>query len=411
MNSRTVFSPRLLAIWIAAAIVTFVGALYLMARGSSSGDAVGPSTFSRSAIGYAGIAEVLQRLGIPVVKSQYNSLEKLGPGSALVIAEPSPVIQPADAIEALLRAKTVLLVLPKWQGRPSMTHGGWIDNVDLVPIAAAQWTLDLATNGEVIRQPSVDSWHTNTLGQIPNLVVPLQLVKSDRLRPIVAGAEGTLVGEFTDEKRRLWVLTDPDAIANHGLSRDFNVAFSVALINALRRGDGSVVFDETVHGFLTRPSHPIKLLFEFPFVIATLQGAITLLLLLWATMARFGAPETAPAPLDAGRRGLIQNAAKLLEFAGHQRAIVQGYVGATIRYVADQVHAPRGLSDAALLEWLRRVGRSRGIEVDCAAISRRVDELAQTRRSDLTPLVELAREIDRWKREMIDEPRRSQYNR
>jgi hypothetical protein len=236
-------------------------------------------------------------------------------------------------------------------------------------------------------------------------------VKSDRLRPIVASAEGTLVGELTDEKRRFWVLSDPDAIANHGLGQYVNVAFSVALINALRRGDGSVVFDETVHGFLTRPSHPIKLLFEFPFVIATLQGAITLLLLLWATMARFGAPETAPAPLDAGRRGLIQNAAKLLEFAGHQRAIVQGYVGATIRYVADQVHAPRGLSDAALLEWLRRVGRSRGIEVDCAAISRRVDELAQTRRSDLTPLVELAREIDRWKREMIDEPRRSQYNR
>ena len=41
-----------------------------------------PSTFSRSAVGYAGIAEVLQRQGVAVVKSQYDSLAKASPAAS-----------------------------------------------------------------------------------------------------------------------------------------------------------------------------------------------------------------------------------------------------------------------------------------------------------------------------------------
>jgi hypothetical protein len=87
MRGDSIFSPRLLIVWIAAIAATFAASLYFMGSTDEGVDRVGPSTFSRSAIGYEGVAEVLQRLDIPVVKSRYNSLGKMTPGSVLVIAD------------------------------------------------------------------------------------------------------------------------------------------------------------------------------------------------------------------------------------------------------------------------------------------------------------------------------------
>jgi hypothetical protein len=124
MSGEPVFSRRLLIGWGAGAVVIFAVSLYLMGAGDvSAPDSVGASTFSRSAIGHAGIAEVLQRLGIPVVKSRYNSLEKLAPGSVLVIAEPRPARQSEEEIRTLLKADTILLVLPKWNASSAMHNG------------------------------------------------------------------------------------------------------------------------------------------------------------------------------------------------------------------------------------------------------------------------------------------------
>ena len=103
MSNESIFSSRVLLGWIAGAAALFALSLYLMGGGETAGtDSVGPGTFSRSAIGHAGIAEVLTRLGISVVKSQYNSLEKLSPSSVLVIAEPRSGSQSEELLRALL---------------------------------------------------------------------------------------------------------------------------------------------------------------------------------------------------------------------------------------------------------------------------------------------------------------------
>ena len=49
----------------------------------------------------------------------------------------------------------------------------------------------------------------------------------------------------------------------------------------------------------------------------------------------------------------------------------------TVRDVARQLHAPRGLSGEALTAWLQRVGTARGVEVDCGAVVRRASELGE----------------------------------
>jgi hypothetical protein len=404
MNGEPVFPRRLLIGWIAGAVVVFAISLYFMGGGELSGpDSVGPSTFSRSAIGHAGIAEVLQQLSIPVVKSRSSSLEKLSPGSVLVIAEPRPSGQAEDAIRALLNASTILLVLPKWTGEPSDQKAGWLREVAERSPYDAQWALNLvAPRGNVERERSDVAWTTNALQIAPHVDLPVQLVRGDRLRPIIGGAPGMLLGEISDRDRKIWVLADPDVISNHGLAREGNAALAVALIKALRSRDGSIVFDETVHGFVVRPVSPFLLLFRFPFVVATAQGLIAVALLLWATLGRFGAPQTAPPALSAGREGLLQNMAKLVEFTGHQDVMVQRYVQETVREVACQLHAPRELSGGELLAWLQRVGLARGVAIDCEAVLRQAAEPGMARRRNASALVRLARDIHQWRGEIVD---------
>jgi len=402
---KGLFAPRMLAAWLTAAVLLFAAAVYFggFGGGRAAGtDAVGPSAFSRSALGYAGIADVLQRRKIDVAKSRSESLGKLRPGGVLVIAEPNVPVQPQQ-LRSLLAAKTALLILPKRIGRRSRDQPAWIDKAALLPESAVGLPLELAASkAELTRVPAVIGWSRNDIKATPKIADPVQLIKPGRLKPVVAAAEGVLVGELQTGGRRLWILADPDVMENHGIGEAGNAAFSVALINALRGRDGNVVFDETVHGYVDEAGTPWSLLFEFPYVLATLQGVIAVGLLLWATMGRFGAPLPPPPALESGKHGLIRNTAKLFEFAGYQAVIVERYVQAIVRDVARQLHAPPGLSEAATAAWLDRVGLARGAEATCGTVLARASELARDRRRDPAYLAALARDTYRWKREIID---------
>jgi hypothetical protein len=409
MNGETIFSRRVLVGWAAAAVVVFAASLFFMG-GGQVGDpaAIGPSTFSRSAIGHAGIADVLRRLEIPVVKSRYDSLAQLSRGSVLVIAEPNPDSSSEAAVRTLLKADTILLVLPKWVGIRSDKKPEWLQQVSESNIAAVRWTLRLMIpRGEVTRENVQISWTTNVFNLAPNLLAPTQLVRAEGLVPLIAAEQGILLGELTDRNRKIMILSDPDVISNHGIARAGNAALAVEIFKRLRGPSGVIVFDETVHGFVAGPANPFLLLFRFPFVIATLQAAIAIALLLWATMARFGAPQPAPVALSSGRQGLLLNIAGFIEFTGHRQVIIRRYIQETIRDAARQLHAPVGLAGAQLIGWLQRVGTARGVKIDCGAIAQRASELVDTPRRDLTPLVRLARDIYRWKREIIDGPARN----
>ena len=60
MSDAPIFSRKLMLGWIAGAVVIFAASVYLMGSKEYVGpDNAGASTYSRSAIGHAGIAEVL----------------------------------------------------------------------------------------------------------------------------------------------------------------------------------------------------------------------------------------------------------------------------------------------------------------------------------------------------------------
>ncbi len=349
---------RIVAAWIAAVILLVVATIALAIFGPTSTYTVGPSAFSRSAIGYAGIADVMHKLGVRVVKSRTDSVAQLDPAGVLVVAEPSSGVA-AQRMSRLMNAHTVLLVLPKWIGKESGSHRGWIASAELLsPVlvrAAAQ-----VGSIDVVRVPRVTSWSRNEIGRVPVIAEGgVQLIKSNRLRPVIGDQNGMLVGELRSGARRLWILADPDPMQNHGLADPDNAVFAVTLINALRGTDGNVVFDVVVHGFEDKGGSPFRLLFEFPFVLATIQGAIAVALLLWATMRRFGAPVSPPVELPSGKLSLIAATAGLLDYARHRPIIIQRYVHAIVQDVARQLHAPAGLSGEGLMAWLGRTARAR----------------------------------------------------
>jgi hypothetical protein len=402
-DAAPIFSRKLMLGWIAGAVVIFAASMYLMGAKEHEGpDGTGASTFSRSAIGHAGIFDVLQRLDIPVIKSSSNPLDRLGKGGVLVLAEPRASLRQDDLISKL-KAERVLLVLPKWFGLPSGQHPGWVRQVRERATSDPSSVVGLvASRMEVVREDGPVLWTTNELDLRPDVVNPTQLMRGTGLRPVIAGDKGMLVGELVERNRTVLVLSDPDVISNHGLAREGNAALAVALVKRLRGANGTVVFDESIHGYTAPAENPFALLFRFPFVIATVQGLIAVGLLLWATLGRFGAPQSAPPPLSAGRAGLLQNMAKLIEFTGHQQVMIRRYVEETLRHVARQLHAPRALAGDALVAWLKRVGGARGVSVDCASLLQQARELGAAGRRDQASLVRLARETHRWQGEMLD---------
>src|SRR5215471_10302376 len=269
-------------------------------------DPVGPTAYSKSAIGHAAFLRLLQQLDIPASISESGSGGHVGPEDVLVIAEPRTDESTLAEVSAMLTARNVLLVLPKRTGKPDPDKPYWLAADKLVAEDAVKRVLRLADpEASVVRDAAAPS------GVAINRV---QLIRSQKLRPILAGPDGTLIGELRIGNRRIVILSDPDLIANHALARGNNSVVAVSLIRNLRARNnlGEVIFDEFIHGFSPKPFHLLGILFQFPFNLVTLQMALAAALLAWAATARFGAPAPLPLPIEAGKRSLIDTGARLL---------------------------------------------------------------------------------------------------
>lgn len=376
----------------------------------------GPGAYSRSALGYAGIADVLEQFGVPVEKTMNDSGIQGGDG-VVVVGEPDDrnMYLSDVGLASVLRAPKVLLVLPKWYGRPGGSlWGDWITYASLRSTYDAKRLLNLVlSDGDVHRVDKVENWQINSLQRAPIFKTQVQLVKNGaRMLPIISSNDGVLLGEVRRGAQTIWVLSDPDIIANHGLGErgEANAVLAVELIKRLRANTGKVIFAEGIHGVGARPSSPGLAMFQFPFYIVTAMGAMATLLLLWATVGRFGAPVKPPLPLAAGKQGLVENVARLMDFAGHHKTMIHRYVEATIHDVGRQLHAPRGLTGADLADWLTRLGNARGTSLECTNLLNRANNLIADNRSDVSAFVTIARDVYRWKQEIIDGPSRHTRN-
>jgi hypothetical protein len=394
-----------------------VGAIVLLATAVSiyaalavrTQESAGASTYSRSAIGHAGLLALLRQQGIKAEASQGASGQKvfLTPShvpALLVLAEPDFEIS-KDELRRLLDAPRVLLILPKWTGRPD--RDGWISLAVLQPEAVAQVGLDAAFRDEdaAIVRPETDfKPTTNALGANAHLDSPPQLVTCANLGPVIASADGILLGHITNReydpyvRRELFVLSDPDVISNHGLAHG-NAALALAIINRARNG-GPVIFDETIHGFHSAPSGRFRLLAARPFLAATLSALAAFALLIWATARPFApATQSTPDGIQAGRLALIANIADLLLFAGHLGDVLRRYVQVTIEDVATRLHAPDTGNTPIRADWLAQAETRRTITTPEATLRAEAARLAAN--PNPTTAQTLAANAYAWKQEML----------
>jgi hypothetical protein len=409
MSASAVFSPRVMIGWVVAVVAAFALLIYFLAFGggeSQRRSVVGPSVYSRSAIGYAGLAELLGKAGISVSKVR-NSRDSNAAGKLLVLANPATVFAVEEPSSySFQNAVRVLVILPKWSGYRNTSHSGWIEDAALQPVGLVEYIIGkVGATGKIKRVERPAAWTTNTLGLAPEFVRDqVQVIEDTKLRPIVADGSRMLVGELVDRNRRIWIVSDPDILSNHGLFAGRNAEFAVRLINALRPPQGEVRFDELARGRAAPSTNTLAMMLQFPFIIVTIQLLAASVFLLWATMPRFGLPMPAPEMLAAGKKRLIQNAATLLRYSGHPEIIIASYVRLSIRGVARDLRSPPGLDWRRMIEWLTRVGTSRGVAVDFPGLVRRAEELATVRPGSARTLVDIVHDTHRWKREILNGP-------
>lgn len=454
------FSRRALAWMAAVAGVSLLAGLLVSAFEADLGqrETALPSSWSEGALGHRALFELLAAAGLGVVTRQSRSAMGIGPQRPLVLAEPDPDADPrsrapagrpssrraADPYErdALARQAVVVLVLPKWRGRPDPRHPGWVAGIELLPADEALGRIErtlgtLPVEGLQVRRvtaggggelscrlhgtaeaaagdpAAAGSWAPSVDLAPAQLIVP-----HAGLRPVVACGGGWLAAlrPAREEAPAMLLLADPDLLNNQGLGRSDHAALVVRLLAVELHASG-VVFDETIHGYY-RDRGLLAEALRMPLLPATLHGLLVVGLALWAGAGRFGKPVPALRPPAPGKAVLIDNTAELLARGGHVADSLTRYYRYTLQAVAAHYFLPPDLPPAALAERLAQLSprppaaggpAGRAGPGELLAIEGRIARLgaAGPRGQGGERAAALARSLYRWRSEMMDGPRES----
>jgi hypothetical protein len=399
---RPVFSP---VVALAMVAVGALSLLFYLVFSAYAPDYAGEgdtrtNAVSRSAVGFAGLAAFLRLQGVPVLISRgldEGEFEK----ASLVILTPGPDNRAAEVL-AVTEFEPKLIILPKWLAAPDPLRLGWVRNVGLLPAdRIAERLLAFNSTSPTISQAigvipvglrmGFDGTEA-TPGSIESLQTMsgrdwIGYVTDQQGRSVVARLEGT----------ETYVLSDPDLMNTHGLKDLAAARVAAAIIQAIRVGDGPVIFDLTLSGYRRSPN-PLRLAFEPPLLGATLCSLLAALLMGVHAAVRFGAPLEGGRSLALGKQALADNSAALIAMAGREHRIAPRYAAAIRRRVARIVGVPADTRDEVLNELLDRLRRRNDSAQPLA------DLLAEAKNAeDAGDALRVARKLYRWRRDMIHE--------
>ena len=409
MSTNGVFEPRGLRRLLGIAVPSFLLMLTLAVVGAGVAGVVrhGANSFSTSGVGHAALVALLESLNIPVVRSQSQSGTRARKGLLVVLdAREDAQDAPIDTVRLMKmagRARTTLLVLPKWQVGVALDRDDWAR-----PHKASVWRgealledlgLDDLDVRSIATPLDAGPWRTQNFGPAPNLGKP-HLIVGDGLDPIVAHQRGMLVGETRLAGRRLVVVSDPDVLNTRGLADDHNAILVARLIDHLR-GGGPVVIDEVLHGYGGTPSF-WRTMFRPPLLNVTLAAALCALLLGWAAWRRFGPAQPAAAVRPKGLRERVDEAARLLGSGRTSGVVLAGYLDHVKRSV-DQQMAGGGVGDRTVA--LDRMSAARGASETWSTLSTAVRMATKDRTPSIPEAVQLARRARQWRQEMTHDAR------
>jgi hypothetical protein len=403
--SQPLFSPRVVLWIVLVGVFSFCAFMALLAYAPDlrSGRDGGAHALSKSAVGFAGMAKLLEDLGTPAVITRGPPPAVKG-GTGVLILTPTPFTD-GKQLRAFKFGGIVLVVLPKWMTSPQPLNPGWVDRQGLIAPDVAAGPLKglaierrkdaapLALTPASADEPIFGGGEAFTAGRIESL----QTVSGKGWRPLLVDARGKAVLAMSTDPA-LFVLSDPDLLNTHGVADLATARAARAMLDDLRN-DGPVVFDVTLNGF-KRGRSLLKLALEPPLL------GVTICLLAAAAMmglhaaGRFGPPQRSQRSVALGKQALADNSAALVRMARREHRMAAGYAALVRDSVARAVGAPRDLDPGELDALLDRLAASRaGVEGISGLMA-----AAQAAAND-TELMAAARRLYQWRREMVRDGR------
>ncbi|HEY2177432.1 MAG TPA: hypothetical protein VGH15_02525 [Caulobacteraceae bacterium] len=398
-----IVTPLTAALMAIVGVFAFCALLVLFAYGSSlkSGDNGGAHALSRSAVGFAGLAQAVKASGAPVLVSRHH----LPPGrtAGLYVLTPPPTA-PASDVGPMGFAGPVLVILPKWLTAPDKAHRGWVSAAGLLePSWFGKTSLIAKANPR--RRPGVSRPVLVGRGAFAGRRMALGPVTS--LQTLDLASLRGWTAALTDERGgvvlarspggQAWLLTDPDLMNNQGLKSFADFAAALTIIDTLRAAGGPVIFDVTLDG-LGEERGPLRLMFDPPFLAVTLCLATAAALAGFQAFFRFGPMRRPGRAVALGKEALADNTAALVRLAGRETAMGGPYAAVTRDFAARSVGAPRGLSGDDLVVFLDRLGARRGLSDTLGTLT-----LLARAASDRSRLAAVAMRLHQWRTEMTGE--------
>ncbi|HEU0135638.1 MAG TPA: hypothetical protein VFR28_12520 [Allosphingosinicella sp.] len=356
------FRPATIFLIVGIGILAFLAMLILGAYAPDmrSGRDGGSHALSNAATGFSGIVQLAQATGRnPRILRNEGFLDT----EDLVVLTPESGMKDMTEVLSRRTGKVTLVVLPKWQTEGDPKRTGWVRVLGLKPRWDPEGTLAPAHRLRIQRHRSGGSALRTLPAHAPaelrlTAPGPLQTVAGPSLKPIVTdGAGRGVLVQLGDQP--LYLLSDPDLLSNRAMADRQRAGAALAMLDFLNSTDaGSITFDVTVNG-LGQTRSPLRLMFDPPFLAATLAIAAALLLAGLQAIARFGPARRPERAIAFGKVALIDNAASLVRQARREAAL-GGRYSEMIRERAVAVFGvPAKLRDSAVVDYLDKLdGRS-----------------------------------------------------
>lgn len=395
--SSNPFSGGVVAAMIGVGLLAFIAIFALIgwAPELASKTRAGQSAYSNSALGYGGLVKLLEADDQTVSISRLDSTIRGAPGFLVVTIPPSG-FRRLDEFEIENLSAPALLVMPKWIGRTDRQKQNWYEDTRLLDRERVE---DIAD----IFDEDIQIWRLRNPGEIqtefgrqrPDFDHEMQVLESDKLEPIIRVAGGILVARIAGTET--YILSDPDVLNTFGLSKRENAAFGLGLLTWLNEYDEDIIIDATIHGF-ARDDNLLRLIFDAPFLGATLLAIATALLIGWAAFVRFGPPQRETRSIAYGKRALADSSAGLIAMGRREGKMAPSYLRLTKRLLIRGLKLPAKLPAAALDALLNRLAKQKELDQTWSDLSARLSGPARNR----DDLRDKAAALWRWRKDISD---------
>lgn len=380
MSQARFMSGRLAVLLVAISAGSLLGLMLLFAyapdlRSESSN---GGDTISRSAIGFAGLKELLSLSGVATELDQ-GPLSRPDTKPSLVILTPEAGTVARDLTEYEYIAPT-LIILPKWLVMAQIPREDWVSKSGKLPeVQIAGMLSGIAPRVTLVTRPGSAKNIDVILGPAALAgLSPFILPHVEELRSI-GGAKSLLIARNYGPVlvlahhggQPVYILSEPDLMNDHGLSDQATARAALMIIAQLQQGNGPVRFDVTLNGFGRDPSL-LRAIFQAPLLGATICALLAALLIGWHAASRFGAPIEPGRVFARGKKMLAANTADLLRMMGREGAMAARYV----QSARDMALARLGVRRASAPEQnelLAIIERGNGLDVTYAELTQEAE--------------------------------------